>query len=308
MKNCKNCGAELEEGAGYCSYCGARVLGDKITLRFILDEILDKVLSVDNKILKTFLHLFYKPHKVIEDYIRGVRKRYFNPFSYLLVSLTLAGISTLITRKFTMDALSSTANPAVTDANAAVTKQMMEFIFDYQSFVTVGSLPFYAFVSWIVFMNKKRFNYLEHNIIYIYTSAQLAVVNFLVVGIAYLLNITLFIELSVVLTALFLVYNCFVLIMLFKLTFLQFIVKTLYFLVVGGGVYLIVSMTIGIIMAFVLGPEFFKQFAPQNLKKDSIQKVQPIDSLNIEKKDSVPDKDPKTISFYEAKSRLNCLS
>ena len=59
-------------------------------------------------------------------------------------------------------------------------------------------------------------------------------------------------------------------------------------------------------MIFV-GPEYFRQFDP-NRKKDSIQKVQPIDSLkNIQKKDSIQ-KDKKVISYYEASSRLNCLS
>ena len=49
---CKNCSAPLDDDAGYCSYCGARVLKeDKITLKFIFSEILDKVLSVDNKLI-----------------------------------------------------------------------------------------------------------------------------------------------------------------------------------------------------------------------------------------------------------------
>lgn len=90
--DCKNCGAPLEDNAGFCSYCGARVITERISFKFLFKEFVDKVLSVDNRLLKTFLHLFYKPEVVIDDYINGVRKKYFNPLSYLLISITLAGL------------------------------------------------------------------------------------------------------------------------------------------------------------------------------------------------------------------------
>ena len=67
-----------------------------------------------------------------------------------------------------------------------------------------------------------------------------------------------------------------------------------------------------VFLLFYLGKDaYLKQFAPQALpKQDSIQNVQPVDSLKtIQQKDSVRVKnDPKEISFYEASSRLNCLS
>lgn len=316
MNNCKNCGAELEKDAGYCSYCGARVLDDKITLRFLFSEILDKVLSVDNKLLKTFFHLFTKPHKVIEDYVRGVRKRYFNPFNYILISITLAGISSLITREYTMELVTSAnqqMNPEAVEAN----RKMMDFFFDYQSIITILSIPFYAFVSWIIFLNKKKFNYLEHNIVYIYTSGHLSIINFLMVGVCYVIGVNWYFQVSLIAASLLLVYNSYVLIRLFKLSFLQFIIKSLYFLFIGGMIYVIVVIFTIIIMLAIGGPEMLKQFAPKpqvkdsipkTEKVDSIQQLNPVDSLQvIQQKDSVKE-DPKAISFYEASSRLNCLS
>jgi len=314
---CKNCNAPLNDKAGYCSYCGARVLDDKITLRFLFNEILDKVLSVDNKLIKTFLHLFTKPHKVIEDYVRGVRKRYFNPFNYILISITLAGISTLITRDFTMDLVTSAnsqmMNPEALESN----RKMMDFIFDYQSIITILSIPFYAFVSWVVFLNKRKFNYLEHNIVYIYTSGHLSIMNFLMVGVCFLFNLNLYMEVSLVAASLLLIYNSYVLIRLFKLSFFQFILKILYFLFIGGMIYIIVVIFTIIVVLAIGGPEYLKQFAPKPQTKDSIPKTEqtdsiqrliPVDSLKvIQQKDRVK-KDPKAISFYEASSKLNCLS
>jgi hypothetical protein len=239
---CKNCSAKIEDGAGYCSYCGARVLEDNITLRFLISEILDKVVSVDNRLLKTFLHLFSKPHRVIEDYIRGVRKRYFNPFNYLLISITLAGIAVLITREYTLGAMANNANSSGDPANIEFTKQLLEFIFDYQSFISIISIPFYAFVSWLVFLNRKTFNYLEHNIIYVYTSAHISVINFLLVGFCYVFGLEWYLEISLFNVGFFIVYNAYVLIRLFKLTFFQFVIKTLFFLLIGGFVYITMVM------------------------------------------------------------------
>ena len=298
---CKNCSGKLEENAGYCSYCGARVLDDKITLKFIISEVLDKVVNIDNRFLKTFLHLFSKPHLVIEDYIRGVRKRYFNPFNYLLISLTLAGITVLLTKEFTLNMIAGSSDVTTNPEGAAFSIEIMNFILDYQSFVTIVSIPFYAFVSWIVFLNREKFNYLEHNIIYIYTSAHLSIINFILVGISYLMEMLWYMEISIGFAFLFVIYNSYVLIRLFKLNFLQFIVKTLFFSVIGGFVYVLVVILLIVGILIFKGADYFKQFAPKQQKDSLPQLEQKIDSIPKPKENAILD-------FQEANSKLNCLS
>jgi hypothetical protein len=310
--DCKNCKAPLENDAAYCSYCGARVLDDKITLKFIISEILDKVISVDNRLLKTFLHLFSKPHKVIQDYIRGVRKRYFNPFSYLLISITLAGLSALIMRDHAMEAFTITrGGDQMQPVAKEFGKQMMDFIYEYQSILTIISLPLYAFVSWLIFLNRRKFNYLEHHIIYLYATAHTSIISSLGIGFCYVSGINLYVEVSLASIAVILIYNAYVLIRLYKLTFVQFLIKTLYFLFVSAVLYLIFSILLTGILLLIGGKDFLRQFAPQ--PQDSIQKVEKkLDSIQFQPKDSVQQdsikKDPKRISFYEASSKLNCLS
>lgn len=124
---CKNCKVELANDNGFCQDCGARVLGDTITLKFVFQEILDKVLSVDNRLLKTFVHLFTKPHVVVESYIRGVRKRYYNPFSYMLISLTLAGIIAYINKDVVSDMLQGSSD-AFGNTTAAFNEKMLGFM------------------------------------------------------------------------------------------------------------------------------------------------------------------------------------
>jgi len=306
--DCKNCSSNLKDKDGFCSGCGARVIDERITFKFLFKEILDKVLSVDNKLLKTFLHLFSKPHHVIDDYIKGVRKRYFNPFSYLLISITLAGISFYLLKDFALQAVentttgTSTGNPFL--ENKDFQKDIVRYVFDYQSFITALIIPIYGFISWLVFLNKKKYNYFEHIVIYLYATAQVSILNFIITTPLYFISQGATNVASLMISGLSLFYNAYVLIRLFKLNFIQFIIKFLYFLFIGSAIYIVSSIIAVIGMFVVLGPESLKQFKPVQ-KKDSIQKVIPTDSIKV------PDsllKDEKKISFYEASSKLNCLS
>lgn len=306
---CKNCGAELEENAGFCSYCGARVIKDRISFRFLFKEFMDKVLNVDNRLLKTFLHLFYKPDVVINSYINGVRKRYFNPVSYLIISITVSGLYIYFLKDILVDAFTM-PSPSSSFNNAEYTNNFMNVFTEYQAFFTVMNIPIYAFLSWIVFLNRKKYNFYEHIVVYLYSASHATFFSFLFVIPFYFISTDLTAKASVAMSALTMVYFAFVLIRLFKLTFLQFIIKSLYFTFIATFFFIILGIGMNVFLLFYLGKdEYLKQFAPQALpKKDSIQNVQPVDSLKtVQPKDSIQE-DPKSISFYEASSRLNCLS
>lgn len=305
---CKNCGAPLHEEDGFCSYCGARVIDERISTRFLMKEILDKVLSVDNKLMKTFWHLFTKPEAVINGYIDGIRKRYYNPFSYLLISITLSGIYFYFLKDIYLENLATNPQPQNPFQNTAFAEGFLNMLTDYQAFFTVMNIPVYGFISWIVFLNRKKYNFYEHLVIYLYAASQTIVLSFIIVVPVYFIDPLASGFVSLVMSAFSIIYFSYVLIRLYKLTFWQFIVKTLYFTVVCSFVFMLVGVLINVVMFLIQGPQYFEQFKPKNLqKKDSIQKVQPVDSLQLQKKDSIKD-DPKAISYYEASSKLNCLS
>ncbi len=309
--DCKNCGAHLEDDAGFCSYCGARVIMDRISFKFLFKEFMDKVLSVDNRLMKTFFHLFYKPEVVINSYINGVRKRYFNPVSYLLISITVSGLYIYFLKDVLLDAF-TVESPGNPFNNAQYTSNFMDVFTEYQAIFTVMNIPIYAFLSWLVFLNRKKYNFYEHIVVYLYAASHATFFSFLFVIPFYFISADLTAKMSMIVSALTFVYFGFVLVRLFKLTFFQFIIKTLYFFFLSLFFFTILGIGMNVVLLFSLGKdEYMKQFVPQALpKKDSIQNVQPVDSLKtIQQKDSLDVKtDPKDISFYEASSRLNCLS
>jgi len=75
------------------------------------------------------------------------------------------------------------------------------------------------------FFNKKKYNFYEHLIIYLYVASQTAVLSFLIVVPFYFINKEISGILTLVMSVFTLVYFAYVLVRLFKLTFFQFIIK-----------------------------------------------------------------------------------
>lgn len=316
---CKNCGGNLQDDGGFCSYCGARFIDERISTKFLIKEFLDKVLDIDNKLLKTFWHLFTKPEAVINGYIDGVRKRYYNPFSYLLISITLSGIYIYFLKDILFESFATNPEASNPFQNNEFLKNFMSVFTDYQAIFTVMNIPIYGFISWLVFLNRKKYNFYEHLVIYLYAASQTIVISFLIVIPTYFIDHRLSGIMSLIMSCLTVVYFAYILIRLFKLTFFQFIIKTLYFIFVSIFIFIFIGIMMNVVMYLIMGPAYFDQFKPKApiQSKDSIQKVQPLDSLkNLKLNDSIKKiksldtikKDPKAISFYEASSKLNCLS
>jgi hypothetical protein len=257
--NCKNCATSIKENDKFCPSCGGRVINTRLTFSHVWVEFSERVLSWDNKFFKTFLHLFTKPHLVIEDYVNGVRKKYFDPFSFLFLAITIGGLSLYLMKDMYALDFVGTQNPE--DA-----KKIFDFTNEYNSILTLFFLPFYGLVSWIVFLNKKKYNFVEHNIIYIYTYSFTSILNTIAIATVYLINTALLQSYFIFYAIAFIFYNGYILKKIFKLTFWQIILKTLYFLLIGIFFYIIIIILGIIIMLIVMGPEeAMKYFAPQSV-------------------------------------------
>ena len=85
-----------------------------------------------------------------------------------------------------------------------------------------------------------------------------------------------------------LVYFAYVLVRLFKLTFFQLIIKTIYFTFLSIIILLFIGILMNVVMMMYMGPEnYLKQFKPPNTN-DSIQKIEKLDSTKVlQKKDTI---------------------
>ena len=146
-----------------------------------------------------------------------------------------------------------------TEDMAGFNQQVSQFIQEYQSFILIVMIPFYALMSKIVFLKRKEFNYTEHLVIFIYITAQLAIMGmFFTLGGAILgYNVS---DVSIVLLPLQVLYSAYSLKKLFNLSLKGIILRTFLFFVVMLIFYIaMVALTVIGIIVFN-GEEFIKQF------------------------------------------------
>lgn len=241
---CKNCDTLLNLDQAYCPSCGAKRMYNRLNWSNLTEDFADRFLNIENNFLRTFLALFKRPEDVIGGYIDGMRKRYLSAFSYFAISLTLSGLYLFVFRKwFLNDAIlfqgaEISQSPEAADI-AKETMTIVNWVFEYQSVLTFINIPFYALISKLVFWNYKKYNFIEHVVIYLYIYSHTQIIAS-ILGFLLVWSPTAQVISSSLLMLVYLGYAIYVLMRLFDLTIEKIILKTLLFFVVFGVLFLIV--------------------------------------------------------------------
>ena len=176
--NCKSCHSEINENSSFCSSCGSKIVHDRISLKGTWEEFIGPFFSWDNNFWRTFLGLFTNPKDVLEAYINGARKKYFNPFSYLILFATIA---VLFYKLFPMPDIESitkgfpSGNQDQT-ANPIDMKSFFDGMMNYYNFVFILMIPFMAVTTYFTFF-KKRNNFPEHLVFNAYIQTNLGYIS-----------------------------------------------------------------------------------------------------------------------------------
>lgn len=159
---CKNCSQLLYEGHSYCSKCGAKWIEKRLTLKTTYQEFTDRYLGTDNVLFQTIKMLLWRPELVIDGYVNGKRKTYTNPASFYLISLTIVGLTMFFLKTF---------YPELLGLDQIKGKEGIEFFnlfYDYLGVLTTIFIPIYVLTGWLVFIDKRYYNFVEHLILYVY--------------------------------------------------------------------------------------------------------------------------------------------
>jgi len=172
---CKNCELPLQNDYSFCSNCGAKIIRNRLTLKNLWFDITERYFNIDNTFFKTLWHLIIKPEIVIDGYISGVRKKYLNPISYLGIAITLSGFIVFLMKK-----KSHLINFDVFDmgVNTDYGQSIIDFTTDYQAILFIIYIPMMAAASWLAY-EKKKYNFTERLLVFMYTLAQYSVFLFL---------------------------------------------------------------------------------------------------------------------------------
>ncbi|WP_299439434.1 DUF3667 domain-containing protein [uncultured Aquimarina sp.] len=195
--NCRNCKYAFSEIADYCQGCGAKVVTERLTVKRIFLEFLNKVFGWDNTYLRTFRTMVVTPDIVAKDYINGVRKKFMPPFTFLLIGLTIATLvfnsfSDKYTEfstdmfgesfyRFQFDSAKQKEGSLKNLENENDQKAFEDFmkgqiesqkksqgmILKYFNLFAFLSIPMYTFISYLVF-GRKKYNYAEHLVVNCY--------------------------------------------------------------------------------------------------------------------------------------------
>ncbi|MDT0540414.1 DUF3667 domain-containing protein [Croceitalea sp. P059] len=265
--NCKNCENSLRTDYSFCPDCGAKVIRNRITVKNLWYDAVERFFNVDNTFLITVLHLFTKPEKVIIGYIEGVRKKYLNPISYFTIAVTIGGLFLFLVQEFFPDALSFQFTQIDSETikesdkiGLEFGKQFQELIFKYQGLFYILTLPILAAISRLVFINRKKYNFSEHFIINIYGYSHLSLcINIIYLGLMWNSKILYYIGLINV--PIQILYFTYVFKRIFQLNLKQTLIKLIFFLFILGTLFFILMVLIALYMVFFT--DIFQQMAPK---------------------------------------------
>ncbi len=172
---CKNCDARLRTDYLYCPACGAKVIRNRITIKNLWTDFLERYFNLDNTFIRTVVHLTTTPEVVIEGYLQGIRRKYLNPISYMGIAITLSGLIVFLMVKsgdaMNFDMLNN-------NVSTRYQEKLMDFILDYQALIFLLFVPMMTIAGWLCF-DQKRYNFAERTIIFMYALAHYSLVIFL---------------------------------------------------------------------------------------------------------------------------------
>ncbi|WP_247043246.1 DUF3667 domain-containing protein [Allomuricauda sp. F6463D] len=245
--NCKNCDARLRTDFLYCPACGAKMIRNRITSKNLWDDFLEGYFNLDNTFIKTFIHLFSKPEVVIEGYLQGVRRKYLNPISYIGIALTLSGIVVFLMAK-SIDFMEF--DIFETGAQTVYQEKLMGFILDYQALIFMIYIPLIAISSWLCF-DKKKYNFAERIIIFMYTLAHFSLFSFIPSILVLLFIPEHYINYSLVASLAMIVYVSYVIIRISSSNGIALISRLFLFYFILAVLYLFTSILTPVIMLLI---------------------------------------------------------
>ncbi len=178
---CKSCYHSVNKSDKFCSNCGGKIVKDRISLKGTLKEFIVPYFNLDNNFWNTYKVLFTNPKDVLEAYISGARKKYFKPFSYLLLYATIAVIYYKVfpyseNQFFTGFKIRTSINNDTSQELPINSLDIVKNIINYYNFIIILTIPFYSLITYITFI-KKGNNYAEHLVFNSYLQANIGYVS-----------------------------------------------------------------------------------------------------------------------------------
>lgn len=154
---CSSCDERLH--GPYCSACGESHRYTRLELPALVEDVLDRLLELDTRVLRTIGELSVAPARVCRDYLDGRRVRYIHPFKYALATFALV---------YAIAELSTYLHGPPSDPQMAL-------VLRWGPLLTMLAMPVLAMVMMPLFANAPRkLTWVEHDVVVLYSLGHVA--------------------------------------------------------------------------------------------------------------------------------------
>ena len=161
---CLNCGHALPPPGCFCPRCG-QAPAHRLSTAHVLHEVLHVFTHADKGMVAFVPQVLLRPGQLVADYLAGRRKRYFNPFQFLLL---LVGFATLLAKQlhyYDKVGAGVQAQLRAGHAPAFMVERVASYfhgISPYFNIWWLALLPVHALVTWALYgARPARLNYAE---------------------------------------------------------------------------------------------------------------------------------------------------
>lgn len=164
---CVNCHAEVN--GAYCNHCGQKYEVSRLQWGTLFDEFNQRLLGLDNKLIRTVRDLTIRPGVVCKTFIQGNRVKYIGPVGYFFILITLL---VLIVSLFKIDLVEfmrptkELMQPSGSPEGQGDNLQRI-LMSDMKTLMFVA-IPFFVLGTYILFSNK-GYNLIETAVVVFYT-------------------------------------------------------------------------------------------------------------------------------------------
>jgi hypothetical protein len=172
-KNCLNCNVGLINDIQFCPQCGQNTHLHRLSMHEILHEVLHYFTHADKSFLSLLKTLVVKNGAVAREYVSGMRRKYFPPLNFFLLTATIFVFIATLTHphKATVadvlkehPEISHIPNKAQQDHVTGIylrSSEVSAFMGKYSNIVAMIAIPIICFIYWI-FYSRGTYSYVEH--------------------------------------------------------------------------------------------------------------------------------------------------
>ena len=167
--NCLNCDHQVT--GKFCVNCAQRTDTHPMNWTWLMHEVQHGIFHVDRGILFTLKELFTRPGHAVRDYLEGKRKRYFPPFTLVML---LGALGILETNWLGVDSEGLDMEESI--GSPELNREVFDAMMGHQTLFYLLMLPFMAFGTWLLF-RKYGHGFVEHVVLNTFIAGQVAMIS-----------------------------------------------------------------------------------------------------------------------------------